>query len=123
MPTPASGMQLKLLGADRELDGGELPELYGYPADLDRVWLRANFIASLDGAATVGGKTGALGGPGDRAVFGVLRELADVILVGAGTVRIEGYSGARSTVAQRQRRQAAAKAKSRRSRSSPSPVG
>ena len=103
---PAGGMQLKLLGADRELDGGELPELYGYPAELNRVWLRANFIASLDGAASVGGKTGALGGPGDRAVFGLLRELADVILVGAGTVRIEGYSGARPTVAQRQRRQA-----------------
>ena len=83
-----------------------MPELYGYPADHDGVWLRANFIASLDGGATFGGKTGQLGGPGDRAVFNVLRELADVILVGAGTVRVEGYSGARLTVAQRQRRQA-----------------
>jgi riboflavin biosynthesis pyrimidine reductase len=99
-------MQLKLIGSVRELDGGELPELYGYPAELNRVWLRANFIASLDGAASVGGKTGRLGGPGDRAVFGLLRELADVILVGAGTVRVENYSGARPTVAQRQRRQA-----------------
>ena len=102
----AGGLQLRLLGSTRDLDGGELPDLYGYPTDHDGVWLRANFIASLDGGATFGGKSGQLGGPGDRAVFNVLREVADVILVGAGTVRAEGYSGARPTVAQRQRRQA-----------------
>lgn len=106
MSDHAGGIQLRLLGSVRELDGGELPELYGYPAGLDRTWLRANFIASLDGGATFGGTTGRLGGPGDRAVFSLLRELADVILVGAGTVRIEDYSGARLTVAQRQGRQA-----------------
>ncbi len=100
------GVPLQLLGSVRDLDGAELPELYGYPAELNRVWLRANFIASLDGAATVGGMSGRLGGAGDRAVFSLLRELADVILVGAGTVRAEGYSGARPSVAQRQRRQA-----------------
>jgi riboflavin biosynthesis pyrimidine reductase len=102
----AGGMQLRLLGSVRDLAGVELPELYGYPAQLNRTWLRANFIASLDGGATVGGVSGRLGGPGDRAVFNLLRELADVILVGAGTVRAEGYSGARPSVAQRQRRQA-----------------
>jgi riboflavin biosynthesis pyrimidine reductase len=102
----AGGMQLRLLGSVRELDGAELPELYGYPAELKRSWLRANFIASLDGGATIGGVSGRLGGQGDRAVFNVLRELADVILVGAGTVRAEGYSGARPSVAQRQSRQA-----------------
>jgi riboflavin biosynthesis pyrimidine reductase len=102
----AAGPQLKLLGSVRDLDGAELPELYGYPAQLNRTWLRANFIASLDGGATVGGTTGRLGGPGDRALFSLLRELADVIVVGAGTVRVEEYSGARSTVAQRQRRHA-----------------
>jgi riboflavin biosynthesis pyrimidine reductase len=102
----AGGMQLRLLGSVRELDGAELPELYGYPAKLNSIWLRANFIASLDGGATVGGTTGRLGGPGDRVLFSLLRELADVILVGAGTVRAEDYSGARPTIAQRQRRQA-----------------
>jgi riboflavin biosynthesis pyrimidine reductase len=106
MSDHAGGMQLRLLGSVREVDGSELPELYGYPAELNRVWLRANFIASLDGGATVGGTTGRLGGPGDRAVFNLLRELADVILVGAGTVRAEDYSGARLTIAQRQGRQA-----------------
>jgi 5-amino-6-(5-phosphoribosylamino)uracil reductase len=101
----SSAVQMRLLGSSRVVGGGELPDLYGYPADHDGVWLRANFIASLDGGATFSGKSGQLGGPGDRAVFATLREMADVILVGAGTVRTEGYAGARPTVAQRQRRQ------------------
>jgi riboflavin biosynthesis pyrimidine reductase len=106
MSDHAGVMQLRLLGSVHELDGAQLPELYDYPAELNRSWLRANFIASLDGAASVGGTTGRLGGPGDRAVFSLLRELADVILVGAGTVRAEDYSGARLSIAQRQGRQA-----------------
>jgi riboflavin biosynthesis pyrimidine reductase len=100
------GVQLRLLDEARDLDSSELPDLYGYPADHHGVWLRANFIASLDGGATFGGKSGRLGGSGDRAVFSLLRELADVILVGAGTVRAEGYAGARPALAQRGRRQA-----------------
>ncbi|QUR67107.1 pyrimidine reductase family protein [Mycobacterium spongiae] len=97
---------LTLLGGERELTDGELPQLYGYPEGQDSTWVRANFITSLDGGATVDGTTGGLAGPGDRFVFNLLRELADVIVVGAGTVRTEGYSGAQLGVAQRQRRQA-----------------
>ncbi|MBX9640434.1 MAG: pyrimidine reductase family protein [Mycobacteriaceae bacterium] len=100
----AAETSLKLLGSQRELGHGELPQLYAYPVGSTRV--RANFITSLDGGATVEGLSGALAGPGDRAVFVVLRELADVIVVGAGTVRSEGYSGAQLSVGQRQQRQA-----------------
>jgi riboflavin biosynthesis pyrimidine reductase len=57
----------------------------------DRPWLRANMIASADGAAHIGSQSGALGGPADRMLFWVLRSLADVILVGAGTARTERY--------------------------------
>jgi len=96
---------LTLLGSARELDDGELVRLYGYP-EHDGVWVRANFITSVDGGATAGASSGALGSPGDRFVFNLLRELADVIVVGAATVRIEGYSGAHLSVAERQRRQA-----------------
>jgi riboflavin biosynthesis pyrimidine reductase len=110
MPDPeagrATGTRLSLLGPVRDLDDGELPQLYGYPAEHRGIWVRANFIASLDGSATVKGTTSGLGGPNDRLLFGLLRELADVILVGAGTVRIESYAGARPSVAQRQHRQA-----------------
>lgn len=50
-----------------------------------------NMIASLDGGTVVSGRSGDLGGPGDKAVFAALRRLADVVLVGAATVRAEGY--------------------------------
>jgi riboflavin biosynthesis pyrimidine reductase len=73
----------------------DLPVLYAYPAGLDRPWVRANMIESADGAAEVDGLSGGLSGPGDREVFGVLRALADVILVGAGTARDEKYQPAR----------------------------
>lgn len=96
---------LTLLGAERELSDGELGQLYRYPQQQDGAWVRANFIASLDGGATVDGTSGAMAGPGDRFIFNLLRELADVIVVGAGTVRVEGYSGAHLGVAQRQQRQ------------------
>ncbi|OBB90684.1 pyrimidine reductase family protein [Mycobacterium sp. 852002-40037_SCH5390672] len=94
---------LSLLASVRGLGDGDLPRLYGYP-ERDGTWVRANFITSVDGGATSGGSSGAMGGPGDRFVFNLLRELADVIVVGAGTVRIEGYSGAQLNVAQRQHR-------------------
>ena len=73
----------------------DLAALYAYPAGLDRAWVRANMIESADGAAEVDGLSGGLSGPGDRDVFGVLRALADVILVGAGTARDEQYRPAR----------------------------
>jgi riboflavin biosynthesis pyrimidine reductase len=54
-------------------------------------WLRANMVMSLDGAATLKGRSGGLSGGADEEVFALLRALADVILVGAGTARVEGY--------------------------------
>lgn len=76
-----------------DADAQWLADLYAYPsvpAD-SRPYLRANMIASLDGAASADGRTGDLGGPGDRLLFSVLRELADVIVVGARTAVIENY--------------------------------
>ena len=101
----AAEIPLTLFGSGRELDDGELPQLYAYP-DGDNIWVRANFITSIDGGATAEGKSGPMAGPGDRLIFLLLRELADVIVVGAGTVRVEGYSGAHAGISERQRRQA-----------------
>ena len=53
--------------------------------------LRVNFVASLDGAMSVDGLSAPLQTPGDNAVFAVLRDLADVVLVGRGTITAEGY--------------------------------
>ncbi|WP_123026255.1 pyrimidine reductase family protein [Mycolicibacterium stellerae] len=85
-------------------DENRLADFYAYPDDLRACWVRGNMIASVDGGATDGGTSGSLGGPGDRAIFTQVRQLADVILVGAGTVRAENYSGAQSRPAQRQAR-------------------
>jgi riboflavin biosynthesis pyrimidine reductase len=85
----------QLLPPGRDVQPPDLAALYAYPAGLDRAWVRANMIESADGAAAVDGLSGGLSGPGDRAVFRVLRALADVILVGAGTAREEKYRPAR----------------------------
>lgn len=61
----------------------------------ERPWVMVNMIASLDGATAVEGRSGGLGGPADRAVFDELRSLADMIVVGAQTVRTERYGPAR----------------------------
>jgi riboflavin biosynthesis pyrimidine reductase len=79
------------------LDDAALAALYEYP-DLGTppaCWLRANMVASLDGAATVDGRSGGLSNEADQQVFGMLRAHADVILVGAGTARAEGYGPVR----------------------------
>lgn len=65
--------------------------LYAFP-EVGRPWLRTNFVTTLDGAAHDSeGVTASLGGETDTALFAQLRSLADVILVGAGTARIERY--------------------------------
>lgn len=70
----------------------ELLDAYAVP-DRSRPWLRMNFVMSADGAATVHGASGPLGGETDRGTLSVLRMLADAVVVGAGTVRAEGYGG------------------------------
>src|SRR5579862_8368186 len=79
----------------REVAGASLAECYAYPGTDGRPWVRADMVASVDGAATLAGRSGGLSGAADREVFGLLRFLADVILVGAGTARAEGYQPVR----------------------------
>ena len=81
------------------LDSRRLAELYAYPsarpespqATAQRHWVRANMVCSVDGAASVNGRSGGLSGDADRRIFGILRSLADVVLVGAGTAAAEHY--------------------------------
>lgn len=76
------------------LDRRELIERYRV-ADRGIPRLRVNFIQTLDGAVTRDGVSGGLNNADDKLVFDTLRMLCDVIVVGAGTVRAEGYSGVR----------------------------
>ncbi|MCS5733622.1 pyrimidine reductase family protein [Herbiconiux daphne] len=85
-PTTASAAAAAPAG----LTGDDLLALYA-PADRGTPHLRVNFIESLDGSATLEGRSGGLGRPADKLVFDTLRGVADVVLVGAGTARAEGY--------------------------------
>jgi riboflavin biosynthesis pyrimidine reductase len=84
-------------GHDGLMDSANLALAYAYPRlPVDQGWVRANFISTLDGAAAGDdGRSGSISTGADREVFGLLRALADVVLVGAGTARVEGYRRAR----------------------------
>jgi riboflavin biosynthesis pyrimidine reductase len=56
-----------------------------------RCWVAGHMVAGLDGCAAVSGRVGALSTAPDKALFTDMRTLADVVLVGARTVREEGY--------------------------------
>ncbi|TDD85454.1 pyrimidine reductase family protein [Actinomadura darangshiensis] len=71
----------------------DLTERYAYPPGT--TWMRANMVASLDGAAQRDERSGGLGNAADQHLFLLLRGLADVVIVGAGTVRAEGYGPVR----------------------------
>jgi riboflavin biosynthesis pyrimidine reductase len=89
-------------------DGGnaqdvDLAAAYAYPSvsaaarpGRPAAWVRANMVASADGAATAKGTSGGISSEGDREIFFLLRGLADVVVVGAQTVRVEGYGPARA---------------------------
>jgi riboflavin biosynthesis pyrimidine reductase len=76
-------------------DDVDLVQAYAPDVVLPGPFVRVNMISSLDGAISVDGRSGALGGPGDKRVFAAIRSHADVIVVGAGTARAEGYGPAR----------------------------
>jgi riboflavin biosynthesis pyrimidine reductase len=97
---PAGGREISepVAGPAGQADLDAIAGLYPYPAagaDATRPWVRANMVASADGAASLDGRSGGLSGDADHAVFSVLRSLADVILVGASTARIERYQPVR----------------------------
>ncbi|WP_344314042.1 pyrimidine reductase family protein [Fodinicola feengrottensis] len=71
----------------------ELERLYGYPPD--RRWLAINFVSSVDGAVAVNGRSAELSNAADRRVYRLGADLADVVLIGAGTAVAERYRGIR----------------------------
>lgn len=86
LPTPT-------LDLAREDDIDELAAHYAYPA---AGALRANMVASVDGAISLDGRSQPISGAADWFLFGLQRALADVIVVGAGTARNEGYGPGRA---------------------------
>jgi riboflavin biosynthesis pyrimidine reductase len=91
---PLGGMQP--IDVDGEGARAALEELYRVPG---RPWLRINLVASVNGSA--GGADGTSTGltnRTDRKILGAIRRLADVVLVGASSVRAEGYLLPRTAV-------------------------
>jgi riboflavin biosynthesis pyrimidine reductase len=68
----------------------DLERLYDYPA---ATWLSVNFVSSADGAVTLAGRSRGLSNSADRAVYPLGEDLADLVLVGAGTAVIEDFTG------------------------------
>ncbi len=101
---------------DREWSLAELAAAYAYPetgpaggsgAGGPGVWLRANMVSTLDGAGQHDGRSQPISGAADMRIFGTLRALADVVVVGAETVRQEGYRPARARAEFAEAREAA----------------
>jgi riboflavin biosynthesis pyrimidine reductase len=83
---------MRELASGATLDDAALASLY---AEQPRpgAWVRANFATSLDGAITgPDGRSGTVNSAADHVVFELLRAISDVVLVGAGTLRSEGYT-------------------------------
>ncbi|MFJ5721311.1 pyrimidine reductase family protein [Streptomyces sp. NPDC093149] len=91
---------------EREWSLDDLADVYAYP-EQDGPWLRANMVSTLDGAAQHEGRSQPISCESDMRIFGTLRGLADVVVAGAETVRLEGYRPARAREAFAARRAAA----------------
>jgi riboflavin biosynthesis pyrimidine reductase len=77
------------LPALADLDDAGLFAAYACP---EQRWVRCNMVTTLDGAATgADGRSGSINNAADHVVFEVLRALSHVVVVGAGTIRTEGY--------------------------------
>lgn len=76
---------------DIEAEGSRDRLLDWYTPPLD-TWLRVNLVTSVSGSAVgTDGTSNSLTSATDRRILGVIRELSDVVLVGAESVRVEGY--------------------------------
>jgi riboflavin biosynthesis pyrimidine reductase len=85
-------------------DPAEVDSLDEYAVPDTARHLRVNMVSGVDGAAAVDGRVGVLSGTADQVLLHELRTLCDVLLVGAGTIRAEGYGPIRLNEEQQRRR-------------------
>lgn len=86
-----------LIGAQNndDVSDDDLTNLYAAEASAAKPWMRCNMVSTVDGSATgAAGDSGSINNDADGRVFRVLRDLADVIVVGAGTAKAESYGPA-----------------------------
>ncbi len=82
---------LRELSAGAAVDAGAYLDDVGLDARPPQRRVLLNMVSTADGRASLDGRSGGIGGAADRALFHALRERADAVLVGAGTVRAEKY--------------------------------
>jgi 5-amino-6-(5-phosphoribosylamino)uracil reductase len=80
LPTPAEG-----------LTAGDVAAEIPGPAPAERPFVFLNMIATADGRATVEGRTAPIANRADYELFHALRARTDAVMVGAETIRVEGY--------------------------------
>jgi riboflavin biosynthesis pyrimidine reductase len=98
----------RLLPAGAEIDAlGYVHALELRREQEDRPYVLANFVASVDGHATVDQQSRKLSGSGDREIFYALRERVDAVLIGPNTLRAEHYKRMLPAAERRERRLAA----------------
>ena len=78
----------------------------GELAPQDRPYLVLNMVSTLDGRASLEGRTRRLSTDLDRRLFHQLRTQVDAVMVGAGTLRVERYGRMIKSSAERERRSA-----------------
>jgi len=59
----------------------------------ERPFVAMNFAATVDGRASIEGRSGPIGSDTDTAMLVGLRTRFDAVMIGAGTMRAEHYSG------------------------------
>jgi riboflavin biosynthesis pyrimidine reductase len=88
--------------ADQIVEGLGLWDRPTAPAERPRVLV--NMVSTVDGRATVAGRSGPIAGPADRELFHALRTPVDAVIAGAGTMRTERYGRIVRDEARRRRR-------------------
>ena len=88
---------------EQQLDGLELAA----NAPDHRPYVVTNFAITLDGRATIHGRSGAIGSDTDTRMLVGLRARADAVMIGAGTLRVERYGRLVPDPEQRARRERA----------------
>src|SRR4051794_12884106 len=80
LPTPGDGLSAEDVAL-------EVPG----PPPAERPFVFLNMIATADGRATIAGRTAPIANRADYELFHALRARVDAVMVGAETIRVEGY--------------------------------
>ncbi|MGH2937420.1 MAG: dihydrofolate reductase family protein, partial [Solirubrobacterales bacterium] len=95
VPDPGATSVAEQLGSYRPWDDP--------PADRPRVAL--NFASTLDGRASIEGRSAKIGSDTDTAMLVGLRQRFDAVMIGGGTMRVEKYGRIIGDPAKRERRE------------------